>query len=167
MLFIFRPSSSFSNIAKIALACVCILAMTIILLAVVPPFVYIIPKYMIDEKAKLSLLPKLFKTGLHHWGKIFTTCLLLFIILGIALFIITSPALILSLAQTISQMGALLGDALGTPGYFPTLVTITLLITCFILAYTLMYTNMVFIYVYGSIEKQEQERQQQFNYETN
>ncbi len=129
------------------------------------PTLYIIPKYIIEKDAKLLMLHRYFITGLHHSGKIFVLYLLMSIIFFLALVIIMIPSFILVIAQTTSQLGALDGDALGMPGYFPVLLFVTLIISYFILSYFIVYFNIVFVYAYGSIEKLEYDKKQ-LNYET-
>lgn len=128
------------------------------------PFAYAIPKYMLNEKDKLKSIFQNYKIGLRQVGGLFVTTLILSLIFGAIMFIIAMPVYIIVLAQTFSQLGALQGDDLGIPAYFPYLVFGVLVIFSFILTFAMIYSNMVYVFIYGSTTSKEYEIKQMEKY---
>ena len=94
------------------------------------------------------------------------TPLTLFIVVLVAtivevllLTLLSLPAIILSLANTQSMFGVAMGDPYALPSYMPALAAGTFLIIGFLQAYVMMSVLFPIYYMYGSIDAQEQEKQ--------
>ena len=70
------------------------------------------------------------------------------------------PMTILTGAQIYSQLGALDGDPVGVPGYFTPLFIIIATLVLFAYTYVSSWLFTSFVYLYGSIEHDEQEKMQ-------
>lgn len=136
-----------------------ILVLTIVGILLTTPLVYSSMHYLFcDEARYLKGLPKTYATGLRHLGFIIITLFLTGIITGIISLLISLPQIILSMAQTVSAIGVLQGDPDGMPGYFLALHGSTSAMTTFLLFYLSTFEFLVAIFMYGSIEKQREER---------
>ena len=65
----------------------------------------------------------------------------------------------LGTAQLFSQLGALDGDPLGTPGYFTPLLLLILVITCYLFVGILSWLGITLAYQYGSYKVQDEEKE--------
>lgn len=137
-----------------------VLAGLIVNLVLIMPFAFLLPRLMLLQKGEKLQAWKSYKTGLHHLGGIFTAGILCTLITCIVSCIIMLPVLILCGAQTMSQLGALDGDPLGVPASFTPLLFAVSTLVFFLLSYICMWTGIVFVYLYGSYETQEKEKQQ-------
>lgn len=123
------------------------------------PFNYIVMRYLYDKDASFwGDLPKTYKTGLRHLGFIFITTLLTSIIVGIIVLIASLPLNILNVANLLSYNGKMIGDPDTLPNYFLPLFFFTILLVSIVLLYVYMFQMVVYLFVYGSIEKSEEER---------
>ncbi len=130
----------------------------VIILAFLPLY-YICMRYLCDEKANFWRdLPKTYMTGLRHLGFIFLITLLVYIIVAILILVISLPLIILQVANTASLLGEITGDPSGLPNYFIPLVGITTFVVTILVTYVYMYPLIVYFFMYGSIEKQNEER---------
>lgn len=68
------------------------------------------------------------------------------------------PLLVISMAQTLNQLGMLNGDANGVPDYFFWLLSATTLITMYVLTYAEVWLFLLSYYIYGSIETKEKNK---------
>lgn len=137
---------------------VCLVSIIIIILLILP-LIYSFMKYMFKTESNFLLdLHKTYPTGLKHLGFIFITIFITSIIAGIIAIVISLPQVILMMAQIISAFGVLQGDPSGMPGYFIPLHGTTTAITSILLFYLSTYTMLVTMFMYGSIEKEEEER---------
>lgn len=114
---------------------------------------------LVEDKDKLRLW-KAYKMGFRHWGGLFKTGFIGLLVIIVVMTIISVPAMILTGAQALSQLGALDGDPLGTPIYFTPLFIIILTLITFIYAYVSSWLTITFAYLYGSYETQEKEKAQ-------
>jgi hypothetical protein len=126
---------------------------------VIVPFMYSAFKYIMQPEEKVkAILGKNYVVGLRHWGFLFSVGFVVTILTTIVGVIIFIPFLIIFAAQSVSQLGAMDGDATGMPGYFPYLMFFVSIITFFALTYLMIFINSVQYYVYGSIEAREEEK---------
>lgn len=132
----------------------------VLFFVVLLPFGYIVPRLMLLKDNERLMLWKSFVTGLRHSGGIFMLGFLGSIIISIIAFIIALPAIILCGAQTIAQLGALDGDALGIPSYFTPLLLVVLAAVVFIFYYMGAWLGISYAYLYGSYVAQNNEKQQ-------
>ncbi len=131
----------------------------IILLILLLPLTYISVRYLFDEKAHFwTNFLKNYARGFRHIGFLFLTFVIAGIITAVLGFIIYLPFSILVLAQSLSTFGVLQGDPSGMPGYILPLMGITYLVTVILLWYVSIYLFLVFIFMYGSIERQRSDR---------
>ena len=136
-----------------------ILGIVIVIFLATLPLYYISARYLCNENARFWMdFPKSYFTGLRHLGFIFLITLLLSIIIGILIMIICLPLFILQAANTASLLGELSGDPVTLPKYFIFMVGITTFVVTFIAAYVQMFPWISYFFMYGSIEKQEEER---------
>lgn len=134
------------------------IVLIILVLVVTLPFAYIIPRCMLTEK-KSDIAPwKSYKCGLRHLGGAVKLGILGSIILGVICAVIMLPTFILVWAQITSQLGALNGDALGTPGYFTLLFLVVLTITLAVATYLEAWLGIAYAYLYGSTATLEEHR---------
>lgn len=123
------------------------------------PFLFSTTRYIIDHETPLSdIFRHGYKMGLKHWGYQFTTYFLAMLLLIIVMFIIMIPLLVISMAQTLNQLGMLNGDANGVPDYFFWLLSATTLITMYVLTYAEVWLFLLSYYIYGSIETKEKNK---------
>jgi hypothetical protein len=122
------------------------------------PLIYVAMKYILNKGGYFSVFSKAYGTGLSHWGHIFTTCLIGGIIISVLMGIFCLPAIILTQANVMAQEGFLNGDPLGMPDYANLLTIVTFFLTGFVLVYLYMPLLLVCYYMYGSIERYEQEK---------
>jgi hypothetical protein len=137
---------------------VCLIGFIVILLLTLP-LAYASARYIMKPDTSYLLdLPKTYPTGLRHLGFIFITTLITGIITGIIAIVIALPQLILMTAQTISAFGVQQGDPSGMPGYFIPLHGATTAVTTILFFYLTVYMLLVSVFMYGSIEKEEEVR---------
>ena len=137
-----------------------LLGLAIVFMLVILPFYYIGMRYICDEKSHFWRdLPQTYMTGLRHLGFIFLTTILVSIILFILLTFICLPLHILYGANAVSLLGEMSGDASGLPSYFIPLLSITTFFMAILASYVCLYPWVVYFFMYGSIEKQKEERQ--------
>lgn len=150
-----QSGASFALLSK-ALAVVMILA--IIFGILILPFVYSYFAYMLEEGTFRKTFFPSYKVGFRHWGFIFIVYLVLGLIMFVMSCVLAMPLIILTSAQTLSIRGMAWGDPSGLPSYFPWLFFVTVTIIYFILYFLLVCENLVFYYAYGSIKKNELDR---------
>ena len=81
------------------------------------------------------------------------------ILVAVILGFVLLPMMIVSGAFTQSVIGILQGDESGVPSYFPWLMRITYLVSMIASVLVSIYCYSSMLYVYGSIEAQENERE--------
>lgn len=146
---------------------VCLICFIVFVLLALP-LEYSFTQYMMKREANiLPDLPKSYPTGLRHLGFIFITMLITGIITTIISIVITMPQTILVTAQTISAIGVLQGDPPGMPGYFIPLHGATTAITAIMFFYLSAFLLIVTVFMYGSIEKDEEEKISNFKSQIN
>ena len=137
---------------------ICLLCFIVLVLLSLP-LAYAGARYMMKTDATyLPDLPKTYPTGLRHLGFIFITTLITGIIIGIIGLVVFMPQSILMIAQIISAIGVQFGDPSGMPTYFIPLHGVTTALTSALFFYLTVYTMLVIVFMYGSIEKEQEER---------
>ena len=112
-----------------------VLALVVIVGLLLLPLNYICMRYLFDRKARFwKDLPKTYLTGLRHLSFIFLT------------------------ANTMSTIGMISGDPSGIPGYFPLLIGATACVVILLVWYVSAFQFITYLFMYGSIEKQREER---------
>lgn len=138
---------------------VCVAAIIVAVLHL--PLLYATMRYLMHGDAKFwQSLASSYKSGISHIGHIFAVVLINVIILIVAHYVITQPAVILEVANIQSQLGAAMGDPLGIPSYMTALCSVTLLLSGFIQAYIRMTFVFSLYYMYGAIDTSETEKKQ-------
>ena len=137
-------------------------------LALYLPLFYTTYKYLLTPKSRfVPVLKETYKVGLRHWGSIFLVLLMVGIITQVISSVVILPYNILAIAITKSVMGVALGDPVGMPDYMGWMSFIVFSIAGFVLAYLHLSVIFPFYYLYGSIEKQEEEKKEMMPINTN
>ncbi len=137
------------------------ICMNALLLVMWLPFSYIIFNYMFDGHISFpSLLSRRFGVAIRHWGSIFIVALVTGILVMLFTIITELPANILYIANLQSQIGMLQGDPQGMPTYMTWMNLIVFAIAGFIQAYVHLSTLFPYFFLYGSLEAQEEEREE-------
>ena len=133
---------------------------TLIILCLLLPLAYITMRYILNDGIGFWKQLKIgYGVGMRRWGFIFIVVLAAVIIELLLLMILSLPATILSMANTQSVMGVAMGDPYALPSYMPALAAGTFLIIGFLQAYVMLSVLFPIYYMYGSIDAQEQEKQ--------
>lgn len=122
------------------------------------PSEYVLCKVMMKSDDEKNKYLKTYLTGLRHLGGFILLSILTDIISSITILIICIPAILLMLAQSIAQIGALLSDPLNLPGYFTCLILFLLTAAYFISTYIIYWACLAALYLYGSYETQDIEK---------
>ena len=131
----------------------------LIILLLMVPLYYPAMHYLTTHDTKLfKILGSDYATGFRHWGMLFTVAFVTVIFSSIILTLTTLPAVILSIANIKAQMGMVMGDPLGMPDYIGKLTLLVFSLAGFIQAYVILSIFFPAYYASGSIETQEQER---------
>lgn len=139
-----------------------LLGLVILLLMI--PLAYPAMHYLTTRDTKLfKILGSDYMTGLRHWGTLFTVALVTVIFSSAILTLTTLPAIILSIANIKAQTGLIMGDPLGMPDYIDKLTLLVFTLAGFIQAYVMLSIFFPAYYTAGSIETQEQERNEKKN----
>lgn len=141
-----------------AIGCILGIVLIALMLLVCIPFANIIPQVMLKGQGEKWELWKSYKMGLRHFGGIFKMAFLGGIILSIILFVVSIPAMLLCWAQVTSQLGALNGDPLGVPSYFPIQTFIVFTLTIFVISYAFTWLNISFVYFFGANKALEEKK---------
>jgi len=134
--------------------------LVLLLIVVVLPIYYLSMRYLDkDEMRFWKHFFNCYKRGLRYTGYIFLTLFMCGIIIGILMAVVYMPIMTLYVANAASFIGMMNGDAPDMPTYFPILFWVTALITHFVSFFVMTYEVIVCYLMYGSIEKQEEDRQ--------
>ena len=135
-----------------------LLIASIVVILLMLPLNYIGMRYLYDKDARFWLdLPRTYKTGLRHLGFIFLTTLLASLIIGVIVLVVSIPLGILNIANLVSLSGLAIGDEAGLPRYFLPLLFVTTVLVTMVLWFAYVFEILVYLFMYGSIEKQEEE----------
>ncbi len=124
-------------------------------IAVLVPFGYLQPRVMLLGAGEKLRPWHSYLTGFRYGGGIFMLGFLGALITGIVACILFLPGVILFGAQTISQLGALDGDPLGTPSYFTPLLLVVTSALLFVFQYVGFWLSLAFAHLYGAYSTQE------------
>ena len=142
-------------------ALIAIGVLTVILVAALLPLIYAMTKYVLTPKTHfLQMAGPAYVVGMRHVGSIFLVTLVVLIITALLTLVVQLPANILYIANLQSQIGALQGDPLGVPDYMGRLNFVVFALMGFLQGYIHLSTLFPYYFLYGSIEKQEEERRQ-------
>ena len=143
----------------ITITCMFIVVLVIIGALILPLF-HVIMKYVMDApRSYFSTLFNEYLRAMRHWGYLFVVVFISTLVIGIASLFVSIPTLILSIAGQTAQAGQLMGDPLGMPAYMGVLTFATYLLISFLQFYITLPLLFHNYYIYGSIETQEQERE--------
>mgnify|MGYP001280948414 CR=1 FL=1 len=129
------------------------------------PFIYVGMKYLVETDSKLEkIIFKSYKTGLRHWGLIFTALFLATLCAIICAVLVSAPMFIVLAANSLSVYGVnFIGDPTGLPSYFTVIQFVVYALTFFIWAYINMFIIFVCYFLYGSITTREKEKNEMLN----
>ncbi len=160
-------STKASTTASAIVVCLSIVIGMVAALAYIIPLSYAMTKYMINTKTKISQLLTMAKEAYRHFGFILTMFISMMIISFAVAMILFIPLFILIIANNEAQLGALNGDALSLPGYFPYMFCFFAALTIVAAIYLGLCLTIGQVFVYGSIEAQEQDKKLITQYENN
>ena len=133
---------------------------SLVILCLLLPLAYITTRYILNDGIGFWKQLKIgYGIGMRRWGFIFIVVLVAVIVELLLLMLLSLPATILSLANTQSVIGVAMGDPYALPSYMPALAAGTFLIIGFLQAYVMLSVLFPIYYMYGSIDAQEQEKQ--------
>ena len=137
----------------------CIGLVSLVAAGLLLPLMYIVPRYILNSGVGFwSQFRAGYPVGMRRWGFLFTVGFVVTLVqTGLAL-ITSLPASILTLANMSSTQSLMMGDASGMPSYIGWLAAATFLLIGFIQAYVQLSALFPTYYMYGSIDMQEQER---------
>jgi hypothetical protein len=132
----------------------------LVIMCLLLPLAYITMHYILNDGIGFWKQLKIgYGVGMRRWGFIFIVVLVAAIVEVLLLTLLSLPAIILSLANTQSMFGVAMGDPYALPSYMPALAAGTFLIIGFLQAYVMLSVLFPVYYMYGSIDAQEQEKQ--------
>ena len=132
----------------------------LVIMCLLLPLTYITMRYILNDGIGFWKQLKIgYGVGMRRWGFIFIVVLAATIVELLLMLVLSLPATILSLANTQSVLGVAMGDPYALPSYMPALAAGTFLIIGFLQAYVMMSVLFPIYYMYGSIDAQEQEKQ--------
>lgn len=135
------------------------LGLIVLLFVLFLPFVYFIPKYMMEKIKMRKSFFKAYKTGFRNWGFLFLVMFIIGLISLVIMAVMNLPFIILAGAQGASLQGMIsFSDPSGLPSYFVWLFFLTTLITTFLMTFVSAWMLFTVTYAYGSIEHNRQER---------
>jgi len=134
--------------------------LVLLLIIVLLPIYYLSMRYLDKEDMRFwKCFPSCYKRGLRYTGYLFLTLFMCGIIMCILMSVVYLPLMTLYVANAASFIGMINGDAPDMPSYFPILFWATALITYFVSFYVMTYEIIVCYLMYGSIEKQDEDKQ--------
>ena len=132
----------------------------LVILCLLLPLTYITMRYILNDGLGFWKQFKIgYGVGMRRWGFIFIVVLVACIVEVLLMMLLSLPATILSIANTQSMIGVAMGDPYALPSYMPALAAVTFLIIGFLQAYVMLSVLFPIYYMYGSIDAQEQEKQ--------
>ena len=138
----------------------CTALVLLVVLCLLLPLTYITMRYILNDGIGFWKQFKIgYGVGMRRWGFIFIVVLVACIVEILLMLLLSLPATILSMANTQSMFGVAMGDPYALPSYMPALAAGTFLIIGFLQAYVMLSVLFPIYYMYGSIDAQEQEKQ--------
>lgn len=154
-----KPPETGQPVAAIMMKIMAVVGLMILVISLLLiPFYYAFMQYMMeDNKLRKTFFPAI-KIGFRHWGFLFVVYFVLILISIIFISVMMMPVIILSVSQTFSMKSIAMGDPSGLPSYFGWLYFITFSIIYFIMLFFLTWSTFVLYYAYGSIRRNEMDR---------
>jgi hypothetical protein len=164
LLFYFKPEDTTQGLMNSAVLLkvltICFLLMVVIILLIIPIY-YAFMQFMIEDgKLRSTFFPAV-KTGFKHWGFLFVVFFVLGLIMSIFISVMMMPVFILTISQVSSMKSMAMGDPSGLPTYFSWLYFITFVVVYFITMFLVTWGIFVLYYAYGSIKRNEMDRELQ------
>ena len=125
------------------------------------PLYYVFVQYMMEDNKLRKMFFPAMKTGFRHWGFLFVVYFVIILISIVFISVMMMPVIILTVSQALSTNSVAMGDPSGLPSYFSWLYFITFAIIYFILLFFTTWTTFVMYYAYGSIKRNEMDRELQ------
>lgn len=137
-------------------------AICITMMFLTQPLIYSFMKYFMEKECKLyQAFTKYYIRGLRHYGFIFITWFITFLISFTFITIVSTPITIVHMARNMSMHGIKeLGDPTGLPSYFELLAAGSTTVSIFISLYITIVTLFIFTLIYGSVETRIKEKQE-------
>ncbi len=134
----------------------------IVIVLLILPVYYFGMKYMIDDNTRIRKhFFSVIGCGYRHYGFIFATLMLSYLITLPVLLICSTPLIILGVSNGLSVLGQMRGDAPTLPTYFPIITYLAAVITGAATIIGNLWGTFVGYYMYGSIEAREAVRSKQ------
>lgn len=164
LLFYFKPEDTPQGLMNSAILlkvlAICFLVMVVIILLIIPIY-YAFMQFMIEDgKLRSTFFPAV-KVGFKHWGFLFVVLFVLGLIMSIFISVMMMPVFILTISQVSSMKSMAMGDPSGLPAYFSWLYFITFVVVYFITMFLVTWGIFVLYYAYGSIKRNEMDRELQ------
>lgn len=164
LLFYFKPEDTTQGLMNgavlLKVLTICFLLMVVIILLIIPIY-YAFMQFMIEDgKLRSSFFPAV-KIGFKHWGFLFVVLFVLGLIMSIFISVMMMPVFILTISQVSSMKSMAMGDPSGLPSYFSWLYFITFVVVYFITMFLVTWGIFVLYYAYGSIKRNEMDRELQ------
>ena len=159
------PAKAIPDQHGLPMAEIVINIVVLIICLLVMPYTYVFAKYLMEPHTKLrKLVFKGYKTGLKHWGFIFTTVFLTQLCMAICSVIIALPAVIIISAKLASINGvATFGDPTGLPSSFGAMQFALFTLAGLIWSFINIPVLFVHFFIYGSVETREKEKKDFLN----
>lgn len=135
---------------------------SIIVMFLLLPFIYVAMKYLMEPESRLGkIIFKSYKTGLRHWGLIFTALFIATLCASVCAVLVSIPMFIVLAANSFSVYGVnFIGDPTGLPSYFTAIQLVVFTLTFFIWEYVNIFILFVCYFLYGSISTKEKEKKE-------
>lgn len=127
------------------------------------PFSYAFMAYMMEEGSFRKTFFPAYKVGFRHWGFLFVVMFVVGLISIVVSCVLTMPLIILNIVQMLSYRGLAWGDPSGLPSYFPWFFFMTSTILYVLVSIFSVWIYMVIYYAYGSIKRNEIDRNNKKN----
>ena len=164
LLFYFKPEDTTQGLMNSAVLlkvlAICFLLMVVIILLIIPIY-YAFMQFMIEDGKLCSTFFPAVKIGFKHWGFLFVVLFVLGLIMSIFISVMMMPVFILTISQVSSMKSMAMGDPSGLPSYFSWLYFITFVVVYFITMFLVTWGIFVLYYAYGSIKRNEMDRELQ------
>lgn len=134
---------------------------TIAVLLFLLPLSYVSMRYMLTDGVGFwSQLHHAYPVGLRRLGYILAVLLVEVIAILLVNFVVSIPSVVLMSANMLAQSGIINGDAVGMPSYMPAMTLVIFTIAGFLSAYILLSVLFPWYYMYGAIEKEEEDKRE-------
>ena len=125
------------------------------------PLYYVFMQFMIEDRKLRQLFFPSLKEGFRHWGFLFVIYFVITLIALVFIGVIMMPVFVLVISQVSALKSMAMGDPSGLPSYFGWLYFITFTVVYFIVFHFITWALFVLYYAYGSIRRNEMDRESQ------